>query len=172
MAKSVENSGGVYIVPAFSGLFCPYWASDARGVICGLTQFSNRNHIARAALEAVAWQVKDIVDAMKNDGQECNVLKADGGMTVNKTLMQIQSDILGVDVMVPDMAESTALGAAVAAGMAIGCWEASGWELFKNGGEKVEESGKFTKYSPEKDMEGAFKKWKMAVERSVGWEEV
>lgn len=180
MAKTVEDSGGVYIVPAFSGLFCPYWASDARGVICGLTQFSNKNHIARAALEAVAWQVRDIVDAMKSDGQPCAVLKADGGMTVNKTLMQIQSDILQIPVLVPEMAESTALGAAVAAGMAIDCWDAPGWEMFKDfeGEKKIEstgegtESGEFTRYEPKTDMDGAFKKWKKAVQRSVGWEDI
>lgn len=174
MAGSVENSGGVFIVPAFSGLFCPYWASDARGVICGLTQHSNRNHIARAALDAVAWQVKDIVDAMKQDGQTCTLLKADGGMTANKLLMQIQSDVLQIPVAVPKMAESTALGAAVAAGMAVGSWSAPGWEAFKSDVAEVAddlEVAGFTTYAPKSSMEPQFKKWKKAVERSVGWEE-
>lgn len=175
MASNVEDSGGVYIVPAFSGLFCPYWASDARGVICGLTQFSNRNHIARACLEAVAWQVRDIVDAMRADGQPCTMLKADGGMTANKLLMQIQSDILQIPVMVPEMSESTALGAAVASGSAIGQWRAAGWELLSDNTTKASnESGSdsFTKFEPKNNMDTQFAKWKKAVQRSVGWEDV
>ena len=131
-ANQVDNSGGVHIVPAFGGLFCPYWDASARGIICGLTQYSNKNHICRAALEAVAWQVKDVIEAMKNDGQECKVLKADGGMTNSKLLMQIQADILNIPVVTPEMKESTALGAAAAAGCFIGEWEAKGWENFKS----------------------------------------
>ena len=139
-ANNVDNSGGVVLVPAYSGLFCPYWDTSARGTICGLTQFSSKNHICRAALEAVAWQVKDVVEAMKQDGQDCNCLKADGGMTNSDLLMQMQADILNISVMVPVMKESTALGAAVAAGSFIGKWEAAGWELFEPENEKRNKS--------------------------------
>jgi len=179
LAAEVSDSGGVFIVPAFSGLFCPYWASDARGVICGLTQHSNKNHIARAALDAVAWQVRDIVDAMRQDGQACTLLKADGGMTANKLMMQVQADVLQIPVVVPKMAESTALGAAVAAGMAVDGWSAPGWESFKcsNASGATDEPPRspddisFTRYMPQASMEAQFKKWKKAVERSVGWED-
>ena len=117
LAKTVEDNGGVYIVPAFSGLFAPYWRGDARGVIAGLTRYVNKGHIARAALEATAWQTKEVVDAMNADsGVELTSLKVDGGMVHNELLMQFQADVLGVPVIRPTVAETTSLGAAYAAG--------------------------------------------------------
>ncbi|MHB8294878.1 MAG: glycerol kinase GlpK [Acidimicrobiales bacterium] len=123
LAQSVDDNGGVYFVPAFSGLFAPYWRSDARGVICGLTRYVTSGHIARAALEATAWQSKEVVDAMNVDsGVELTSLKVDGGMVLNELLMQFQADVLGVPVIRPSVAETTALGAAYAAGLAVGFW--------------------------------------------------
>ena len=123
LAKSVSDSGGIYFVPAFSGLFAPYWRSDARGTIVGMTRFINKGHIARAALEATAFQTKEVLDAMNKDsGVDLKSLKVDGGMVFNDTLMQFQSDILGVPVIRPIVAETTALGAAYAAGLAVGFW--------------------------------------------------
>ncbi|MCB0232834.1 MAG: glycerol kinase GlpK, partial [Anaerolineae bacterium] len=122
-AKKVPDSGGIYFVPAFSGLFAPYWQSDARGVIVGLTRFINKNHICRAALEATAYQTREVLDAMEKDsGVTLTALKVDGGMVYNDTLMQFQSDILDVPVVRPVVAETTALGAAYAAGYAVGFW--------------------------------------------------
>jgi len=193
-AESVTDSGGVTIVPAFGGLFCPYWDSSARGVICGLTQYSNKSHICRAALEAVAFQVKDVLEAMKADGQTCKALKADGGMTNSSLMMQIQADILGVPVVVPEMKESTALGAAAAAGCFLGVWEAKGWELFRGQGRDLNESGSSGERSDSRDSSEAdsaieeeqlkfvvtrpsesggqmydYGKWKLAVSKSQGW---
>jgi glycerol kinase len=123
LARSVETNGGCYFVPAFSGLFAPRWRADARGVIVGLTAFVTRGHIARAALEAVAWQTREVADAMAADsGQALSVLKVDGGMTANDLLMQFQADVLGVPVVRPAVAETTCLGAAYAAGLAVGFW--------------------------------------------------
>jgi len=123
LARSVDDNGGCYLVPAFSGLFAPHWRSDARGVIAGLTGYVTRGHIARAALEAVAWQVREVVDAMAADsGQPLTMLKADGGMTANGLLMQFQADVLDVSVARPAIAETTCLGAAYAAGLAVGFW--------------------------------------------------
>jgi len=123
LAASVEDNGGVYFVPAFSGLFAPYWRNDARGVICGLTRFARAGHLARAALEAVAWQTREVVDAMKADtGAQLPVLKVDGGMVANELLMQFQADVLGATVVRPAVTETTALGAAYAAGLAVGYW--------------------------------------------------
>ena len=124
LAKSVEDNGGIYFVPAFSGLFAPYWRSDARGVIVGLTRFINRGHIARAALEATAFQTREVLDAMNSDsGVNLTVLKVDGGMVQNDLLMQIQADVLQVPVIRPKVAETTALGAAYAAGLAVKFWK-------------------------------------------------
>ena len=124
LAKSVSDSGGIYFVPAFSGLFAPYWRSDARGVIVGLTRFINKGHIARAVLEATAFQTCEVLDAMNKDsGVNLKSLKVDGGMVFNDTLMQFQSDILNVPVIRPIVAETTALGAAYAAGLAVGIWQ-------------------------------------------------
>jgi glycerol kinase len=123
LARTVADNGGVFFVPAFSGLFAPYWRSDARGVIAGLTQYANRGHIARAALEATAWQTREVVDAMAADsGVGLKALKVDGGMVRNDLLMQIQADVLGVPVIRPRVTESTALGAASAAGLAVAFW--------------------------------------------------
>ncbi len=124
LAKTVEDSGGIYIVPAFSGLFAPYWKSTARGAIVGLTRYVNRGHIARAALEATAYQTREVLDAMNRDsGVRLTALKVDGGMVHNELLMQFQADILGVPVIRPTMPETTSLGAAYAAGLATGVWE-------------------------------------------------
>jgi len=123
LAMTVEDNGGAYFVPAFSGLFAPYWRSDARGVIAGLTRFVNKGHIARAVLESTAYQTRDIVEAMNKDsGVELSTLKVDGGMVANELLMQFQSDILNVPVIRPSVSETTALGAAYAAGLAVGFW--------------------------------------------------
>lgn len=192
-ANAVENSGGVFIVPAFGGLFCPHWDTSARGVICGLTQFSDKNHICRAALESVAFQVKDVIEAMQQDGQNCLLLKADGGMTNSDLLMQIQSDILNIPVMIPSMKESTALGAAVAAGCYQNIWTAKGWELFSSTGAEFSEedsndslesrtsetdsaiSGdvdglKFNVVKPNYANSYSYEKWQLAVEKSKNWE--
>lgn len=124
LAATVEDAGGIYFVPAFSGLYAPYWRSDARGVIVGLTRFINRGHIARAVLEATAYQVREVLDAMEKDsGVTLKKLKVDGGMVANETLMQFQSDILNVPVIRPVIAETTCLGAAYAAGLAVGFWQ-------------------------------------------------
>jgi glycerol kinase len=122
-AKEVEDAGGIYFVPAFSGLFAPYWRSDARGVIVGMTRYVNKFHIARAALEATAYQTREVLDAMEKDsGVPLEALKVDGGMVYNETLMQFQADILGVPVIRPTVAETTSLGAAYASGLAVGFW--------------------------------------------------
>ena len=119
----MTDSGGIYFVPAFSGLYAPYWKSDARGVIVGMTRYTNKNHICRAALEATAYQTREVLDAMNADsGVPLTALKVDGGMVFNELLMQFQADILGVPVIRPKVAETTALGAAYAAGLAVGFW--------------------------------------------------
>ena len=123
LANSVADNGGVYFVPAFSGLYAPYWRADARGCIVGLSRFNDKGHLARATLEAICYQTRDVLDAMvKDSGVSLEVLKVDGGATVNDTLMQLQADILGVPVVRPVVAETTALGAAYAAGLAVGFW--------------------------------------------------
>ncbi len=134
LAKTVEDNGGIYFVPAFSGLFAPYWKSDARGAIVGMTRYVNKGHFARAALEATAYQTREVLDAMEKDsGVRLKALKVDGGMVFNELLMQFQSDILGVPVVRPKVAETTALGAAYAAGLAVGFW-ANTDEMRKNWG--------------------------------------
>jgi glycerol kinase len=123
LAQTVEDTGGIYFVPAFSGLFAPYWRSDARGVIVGITRYINRGHIARAALEATAYQTREVLDAMEKDSQvKLRALKVDGGMVENNLLMQFQADILNVPVIRPVVSETTCLGAAYAAGLAVGIW--------------------------------------------------
>ena len=123
LAATVDDNGGMYFVPAFSGLFAPYWRGDARGAIVGLTRYVNKGHIARAALEATAWQTREVLDAMEADsGVTLKELKVDGGMVYNELLMQFQADCLGVPVIRPKVAETTALGAAYAAGLAVGFW--------------------------------------------------
>lgn len=167
LAKTVEDNGGVYFVPAFSGLFAPYWKSDARGVIAGLTRYVRAGHIARAALEATAWQSKEVVDAMNADsGVELTSLKVDGGMVANETLMQFQADVLGVPVIRPTVAETTSLGAAYAAGLAAGFW-GEVEELRANWGKDKE-------WRPAMDAaarDQGYGLWKKAVTRTFDWVE-
>ncbi len=167
LAKTVEDNGGVYFVPAFSGLFAPYWKSDARGVIAGLTRYVNKGHIARAVLEATAWQTREVLDAMNADsGVALTALKVDGGMVFNELLMQFQADVLGVPVIRPKVAETTALGAAYAAGLAVGFWKEVE-ELRKNW--QVDRT-----WEPKMDAtkrEEEYKLWKKAVTRTFDWVE-
>ena len=165
LAKTVDDNGGVYIVPAFSGLFAPYWRSDARGVIAGLTRYVTKGHIARAVLEANAYQTLDIAEAMKKDsGVDPNNLKVDGGMVANDLLMQFQSDLLNVPVVRPSITETTALGAAYAAGLAVDFWESMDdlkqyWSVDKTWQPQM---------SPEKRQAG-IRGWKKAVSRTFDW---
>jgi glycerol kinase len=167
LARSVKDNGDVYFVPAFSGLFAPYWRSDARGVIVGLTRYSNKGHIARAALEATAYQTKEVVEAMRKDsGVELKALKVDGGMVFNELLMQFQSDILNVPVVRPTVAETTALGASYAAGLAVGFWDnlddlRKNWGIDKTWEPKMDEAERAKLY----------KKWLKAVQRTLDWVE-
>ena len=167
LAKTVEDNGGIYFVPAFSGLFAPYWRGEARGVIAGLTRYVNKGHIARAALEATAWQSREVVDAMNADsGVELTSLKVDGGMVYNELLMQFQADVLDVPVIRPTVAETTSLGAAYAAGLATGFWS------------EVEDLranwGKDKEWQPQMDAterEKEYGLWKKAVTRTFDWVE-
>jgi glycerol kinase len=165
LAKTVEDNGGTYIVPAFSGLFAPYWKANARGVVAGLTRFVTNGHIARAALESTAFQSREVADAMNADsGVDLESLKVDGGMVVNETLMQFQADILGVPVIRPKVAETTSLGAAYAAGLATGFW-AEVEDLRENW---VEDK----RWEPQMDAaarDEAYRYWKKAVERTFDW---
>lgn len=164
IAESVENCGDVYFVPAFSGLYAPYWNQEARGILCGLSDEVKRGHIIRAALEAVCFQVRDILEAMHKDcGVPLNTLKVDGGMTSNRLLVQLQADLVGINVIKPNMAETTALGAAMAAYYAI-----SKFDL-----DTIDSLGKNTIFEPEiseDERDVRHSKWKMAVERSLGWD--
>jgi glycerol kinase len=165
LANTVEDNGGIYFVPAFSGLFAPYWKSDARGVIVGMTRYVNKGHIARAALEATAYQTREVLEAMNKDsGVPLTALKVDGGMVFNDTLMQFQSDILGVPVIRPKVAETTALGAAYAAGLAVGFW-AKVEDLRANWG--VDKTWKPTMDSAKRAK--LFDGWLEAVKRTFGW---
>ena len=165
LAKSVEDSGGIYFVPAFSGLFAPYWKSDARGALVGLTRFITKAHIARAALEATAYQTREVLDAMNKDsGVKLTALKVDGGMVYNELLMQFQSDILGVPVIRPKVAETTALGAAYAAGLAVGFWKTFD-ELRDNWGKDKEWDPKM----PAAERDKIYAGWKKAVTRTFDW---
>ena len=166
-AAKVEDSGGIYFVPAFSGLFAPYWKSDARGAIVGMTRYVTKYHIARAALEATAYQTREVLDAMNNDsGVPLKALKVDGGMVYNELLMQFQADILGVPVVRPVVAETTALGAAYAAGLAVGFWGnlddlRSNWQIDRT-------------WEPQMAMDtraALYKGWKKAVTRTFDWVE-
>jgi glycerol kinase len=168
LAAQVEDSGGVYFVPAFSGLFAPYWRSDARGVIVGLSRYNTNAHLARATLEAICYQSRDVTEAMaKDSGVRLDVLKVDGGVTANRLCMQLQADILGVPVSRPVVAETTALGAAYAAGLAVGFWKNTD-ELRQNWNES--ERWQPT-WSEERRAEG-YAKWKKAVERTLNWIDV
>jgi glycerol kinase len=165
LARTVEDNGDCYFVPAFSGLFAPYWRGDARGAIVGLTRFINRGHIARAALEAAAFQSREVIEAMEADsGVQLTTLKVDGGMVLNELLMQFQSDILGVPVVRPEVIETTALGAAYAAGLAVGAWEGED-DMRANWVE-----GK--RWNPEMDQEHRdwlYGRWQQAVTRTFDW---
>jgi glycerol kinase len=165
LARSVDDNGDVYIVPAFSGLYAPYWRDDARGVIAGLTRYATRAHLARAALESTAYQVRDVVEAMQEDsGIRLATLKTDGGMVANELLMQFQADILDAPVVRPLMTETTALGAAYAAGLAVGYWQNAD-DLRANWGiDKIWEP----KMTADK-REHHYKSWKKAVQRSFAW---
>jgi glycerol kinase len=165
LARSVEDNGGIYFVPAFSGLFAPYWRSDARGVIVGMTRYINKGHIARAALEATAYQTREVLDAMQKDsGVVLKALKVDGGMVYNELLMQFQADILNVPVVRPKIAETTALGAAYAAGLAVGFWSnlddlRLNWQIDKT-------------WSPQMSIvqrDALYQGWLKAVERTFNW---
>jgi glycerol kinase len=165
LAKTVDDNGGVYFVPAFSGLFAPYWRSEARGVIAGLTRFNTKGHIARAALEATAWQTREVVDAMNTDsGVDLTSLKVDGGMVENELLMQFQADVLDVPVIRPTVAETTSLGAAYAAGLAVGFWSEVE-DLRANWGKDKEWQPQMD--PQERDKEYAY--WKKAVTRTFDW---
>jgi glycerol kinase len=165
LAGTVEDNGGVYFVPAFSGLFAPYWCSDARGIIAGLTQYANKGHIARAVLEANAYQTKDIVEAMNRDsGVDLSALKVDGGMVHNEMLMQFVADMLDVPVIRPVVSETTALGAAYAAGLAVGFWSNLG-ELKQNWSEEK----RWLSVMAQKDREEKYHNWQKAVQKTFGW---
>jgi glycerol kinase len=167
IAQSVEDAGGIYFVPAFSGLFAPYWDMDARGVIVGLTRYVNRAHIVRATLESICYQTRDVLEAMRADsGIELTALKVDGGATVNNFLMQLQADVLGVPVVRPIVHETTALGAAYAAGLATRLWSNLD-ELRANWG--VDRT--FEPQWSEEKREAAYAGWKKAVKRSRAWVE-
>lgn len=165
LARSVEDNGDCYFVPAFSGLFAPYWRGDARGAIVGLTRFINKGHIARAALEAAAYQSREVIEAMEADsGVQLTTLKVDGGMVLNELLMQFQADVLGVPVIRPRTIETTALGAAYAAGLAVGFWE-NETAIRTNWAE-----GK--RWEPQMspgDREWLFDRWRQAVTRTFDW---
>lgn len=167
IAKSVaeEGSGGVFFVPAFSGLFAPYWDMYARGCIMGITRFTKREHLIHAALEAICYQTKDVLEAMMEDtGIQINELRVDGGATINNYLMQLQANILGVKVTRPTVIETTSLGAAYSAGLAVGFWKDLG---------KIKHNWKIDRiFTPEWSRENRrkmYKSWKRAVERSKGW---
>lgn len=164
IAKTVENCGDVYFVPAFSGLYAPYWNQEARGILCGLTEEVQKGHIVRAALEAVCFQVRDILEAMHSDcGVPLAKLKVDGGMTANRLLLQLQADLIGLSVIKPAMVETTALGAAIAAYYAI-----SNFNLESLIGSEMDLVYEPQITEDERDMR--YTKWKMAVERSLGWD--
>ena len=165
LAREVADNGGVYFVPAFSGLFAPYWRDDARGIIAGLTRFSEAGHIARATLEATAYQTRDVLEAMEADGGvEMGELKVDGGMVVNELLMQFQADILDLPVVRPRVSETTVLGAAYAAGLAVGFWE--GLDDLR---QHWEEDRRFEPALSVEDRDRLYGGWKKAVSKSMGW---
>jgi len=165
LAATVEDNGGIYFVPAFSGLFAPYWRGDARGAIVGMTRYVNKGHFARATLEATAWQTREVLDAMEADsGVKLKELKVDGGMVYNDLLMQFQADVLQVPVIRPKVAETTALGAAYAAGLAVGFWGSTD-DLRENW-------GKDAAWEPRMDeakVAAEYRQWKKAVTRTFDW---
>jgi glycerol kinase len=165
LARTVEDNGGIYFVPAFSGLFAPYWRSDARGVIAGLTRFVNKGHFARAALEATAYQTREVLEAMQKDSRVAlTTLKVDGGMVYNELLMQFQADMLGVPVVRPVVTETTALGAAYAAGLAVGFWEnldelRNNWQIDKSWHPRMENDSR----------DRLYRGWLKTIDRTLGW---
>ena len=165
LAATVEDNGGMYFVPAFSGLFAPYWRGDARGAIVGMTRYVNKGHFARATLEATAWQTREVLDAMEADsGVKLKELKVDGGMVYNDLLMQFQADCLQVPVIRPKVAETTALGAAYAAGLAVGFWN--------NVDDLRSNWGKDAEWTPKMDaatVETEYAQWKKAVTKTFDW---
>jgi glycerol kinase len=165
LAASVEDNGGVYFVPAFSGLFAPYWRSDARGVVVGLSRFNTKAHLARATLEAICYQSRDVIDAMEADsGVRLETLKVDGGVTTNDLAMQLQADVLGVPVSRPVVAETTALGAAYAAGLAVGFW--TGTDELR---QKWAEDHRWEPSWDEPRRQHGYAEWHKAVDRTLGW---
>lgn len=165
LAQSVDDNGGVYFVPAFSGLFAPHWRPDARGVIAGLTRFAHKGHIARAALEATAFQTRDVLEAAAADlGTSITELKVDGGMVANELLMQFQADILGIDVVRPVVAETTALGAAYAAGLSVGYWSDLD-EIRAN----WREGARWQPTMPQAERDARLAQWRKAVSRTLDW---
>ena len=168
LARQVEDNGGIYFVPAFSGLFAPYWRSDARGAIVGLSRFNTNAHLARATLEAICYQSKDVADAMEKDsGVKLDVLKVDGGVTANDLCMQMQADTLGVPVSKPVVAETTALGAAYAAGLAVGFWNSTE-DMKQNWNEDKRWEPQWSDEQREKGYAG----WQKAVQRTLDWVDV
>jgi glycerol kinase len=168
LARQVEDNGGVYFVPAFSGLFAPYWRSDARGAIVGLSRYNTNAHLARATLEAICYQSRDVAEAMEKDsGVHLEVLKVDGGVTANELCMQIQADVLGVPVSRPVVAETTALGAAYAAGLAVGFWKTTD-ELRSN----WNESKRWLPQWGDEQRTTGYERWKKAVTRTLDWVDV
>jgi glycerol kinase len=165
LARTVEDNGGCYIVPAFSGLFAPHWRSDARGVVVGLTSYITKGHLARAVLEATAWQTREVVDAMNADcGLALRQLKVDGGMTSDNLLMQLLADVLDVPVVRPLVAETVSLGAAYAAGLAVDYW--ADLEVLRRNWHRA------AQWLPAMDprrREEEYESWQRAVERSLGW---
>jgi glycerol kinase len=167
LAQTVEDNGGIYFVPAFSGLYAPYWRDDARGAIVGMTRYINRGHFARATLEATAYQTREVLDAMNVDsGVSLTALKVDGGMVYNDLLMQFQADVLGVPVIRPTVAETTALGAAYAAGLAVGFWQnveemRANWGVDKTWQPAQDDTARTKLYAM----------WKKAVTRTFDWVE-
>jgi len=165
LAKTVEDNGGAYFVPAFSGLFAPYWRSDARGALVGLTRYVNKGHIARAALEAIAYQTREVLDAVNADsGVPLTELKVDGGATANDLLMQFQADLIGVPVVRPVVAETTALGAAYAAGLAVGFW--SGLDDLRA---NWQEDARWVPSMHSNESERLLRNWKKAVTKTLDW---
>ncbi|MEV0201652.1 glycerol kinase GlpK [Nonomuraea sp. NPDC050691] len=168
LARQVEDNGGVFFVPAFSGLFAPYWRSDARGAIVGLSRYNNNAHIARATLESICYQSRDVVEAMRQDsGVTLDVLRVDGGVTANELCMQIQADVLGVPVSKPVVAETTALGAAYAAGLAVGFWKSTD-ELKQN----WQEDRRWQPSWSQDQRDAGYATWKKAVTRTLDWVDV
>ena len=165
LASSVADTAGVYFVPAFSGLFAPYWRSDARGVIVGLTRAANKAHLARAALEAICYQTRDVMDAMVADsGVPMSEMRVDGGITANSLCMQMQADVMGIDITRPLIGETTALGAAYAAGLAVGFWSSTD-EVRK----QWKQSRRWSPVSTEQQRNIGYAGWKKAVERTLNW---